>query len=78
VNELRTSGYKNSRVLYIPEHILVQNAEKVLNEESSGKDDDYIRRRIAYALKILSAYGAALPAVRASGVTYDKEFSNGM
>jgi NAD(P)H-dependent FMN reductase len=78
VNELRTSGYKNSRVLYIPEHILVQNAEKVLNAEVGDKDDTYIRDRIDYALKILDQYGKALVAVRASGVTFDKRYSNGM
>lgn len=79
VAELRMSSYKNSRILYIPEHILVQFAEKVLNgPDADGKDDEYIRKRIDFALRILFAYGKALGPVRASGVTENPEFGNGM
>ncbi|MBI3419208.1 MAG: NADPH-dependent oxidoreductase, partial [Proteobacteria bacterium] len=46
--------------------------------EVSGKDDEFIRRRIDFAFKILAAYGAALKPVRDSGVTFEKEFANGM
>jgi NAD(P)H-dependent FMN reductase len=77
--ELRTSGYKNPRILYIPEHVIVQNAETMLNAESSGKDDDYIRGRIDYALKILKTYSDAMGSARASGnLDFDKNYSNGM
>ncbi|MBI3419841.1 MAG: NAD(P)H-dependent oxidoreductase, partial [Proteobacteria bacterium] len=31
VQELRISSYKNSRVLYIPEHIIIRDNEKMLN-----------------------------------------------
>lgn len=79
VNELRTSGYKNNKLLYLPEHIIVQNAPKVLNDgDAADKDDDYIRRRIDYALRQLQAYAAALQTVRASGVTGHPDFPFGM
>jgi azobenzene reductase len=77
VNELRTSGYKNAHVLYIPDHVIVREAEKMLNPESSGNDDDYLRRRIDFSLKILGDYGKAMTPVR-QGITYPKEFVNGM
>ncbi|TGM00345.1 NADPH-dependent oxidoreductase [Leptospira barantonii] len=79
VAELRMSSYKNTKLCYIPEHIIVRDAEHVLNgPESAGNEDSYIRNRIDFALKILVSYGEALKTVRDSGVTVKKEFSNGM
>jgi NAD(P)H-dependent FMN reductase len=79
VAELRMSSYKNSRILYLPEHILVQFAEKVLNgEKEESTDDAYIRRRIDYALRILIAYTEAMKPVRESGVTTDPTYPSGM
>lgn len=78
-DELRISGYKNARILYVPDHVIVQNAGAVLNgPEPADKDDGYIRRRLDYALQILLEYGQALKAVRASGVTENAEFPFGM
>jgi NAD(P)H-dependent FMN reductase len=79
VAELRESSYKNSRILYIPEHVIVQNAVNVLNEgEATSTDDAYIRRRMDYALRMLLPYGEALKIVRATGLTNSSEFTNGM
>ncbi len=78
VDELRISGYKNSRVLYIPEHIIVRDAGNVLNAEEAGPEDAYMRKRIAFALDLLSEYAKALQPLRASGLGVNKEFPNGM
>ncbi|MBW0435042.1 NAD(P)H-dependent oxidoreductase [Leptospira yasudae] len=79
VAELRMSSYKNTKLCYIPEHIIVRDAEHVLNgPDSVSKEDSYLRDRIDFALKILVSYGDALKAVRDSGVTVKKEFANGM
>ncbi|MBM9578047.1 NAD(P)H-dependent oxidoreductase [Leptospira sp. 201903070] len=79
VAELRMSSYKNTKVCYIPEHIIVRDAENVLNEpEAVSREDSYLRERIDFALKILVSYGEALKIVRATGLTVRKEFSNGM
>jgi NAD(P)H-dependent FMN reductase len=81
VAELRMSSYKNSRLCYIPEHVIVRNVEKVLNEkeEDNNKDaDDYLRERIEWALNILKAYAVGLKHVRDSGVTQTDVFVNGM
>lgn len=81
IAELRMSSYKNSRICYIPEHVIVRNVESVLNEDAAGNNaaaDEYFRARIAWALGILREYAVALRQVRASGATATERFPNGM
>lgn len=79
VAELRQTTTKNNRLLYIPEHIIVQNAHNVLNDgPTTTPDDTYIRERIVFALRQLLAYGHALQHVRAAGVTEHPAYVNGM
>ena len=81
VAELRMSSYKNNRICYIPEQIIVRNVESVLNEDpqkNNPQADAYFRERIGYALNILAAYAQALVQVRASGATDLGKFKNGM
>lgn len=79
ISELRASGYKNCRIAYLPEHLIVRHVEAVLNEgEATGEDDLRIRRRADYALDILGKYAAALKPVRAAIDLTDPAFTNGM
>lgn len=81
VAELRMSSYKNNRLCYIPEQVIIRDAEHVLNDDPQQNDtdaDSYFRARIDWALKILLAYGQALKQVRASTPVHDDRFSNGM
>jgi NAD(P)H-dependent FMN reductase len=81
VAELRMSSYKNNRICYIPEQVIVRHVESVLNEDAGKNNPDadrYFRERIAYAGGILCAYAKALKTVRASGVTQTEIFRNGM
>lgn len=79
VNELRTSGYKNSRLVYIPEHILVQDVADVLAGETPASDRDAgLRRRIEFADRILLEYAKALTPIRSSGLTEHADFPYGM
>lgn len=81
IAELRMSSYKNNRICYIPEQIIVRNVEKVLNEkaeENNAAADAYFRDRIQWVLGILKEYAVALKQVRASGVTQTKVYNNGM
>lgn len=79
VNELRTSGYKNSRLVYIPEHVLVQDVADVLAGETPASDRDaWLRRRIEFADRILLEYAKALAPIRASGLTEHADFPYGM
>ena len=81
VAELRMSSYKNNRLCYIPEQIIVRNVEKVLNdntEDNDNRSDSYYKERIPWALNILKEYANALEQVRNSGVTQSDTFGNGM
>jgi len=81
VAELRMSSYKNNRLCYIPEQVIVRNVESVLNDDASQNNpeaDRYFRERIAYALGVLKEYAHALGAVRASGAASLDTFKNGM
>ena len=79
LSELRTSGYKNNRLLVIPEHVLVQDVTDMLVGDSPGnKRDEWIRKRITFANRLLLEYGKALGSIRASGLTDDADFPYGM
>lgn len=79
ISELRASSYKNCRLCYLPEHLIVRGVEGVLNsQEPAGDDDVRIRQRMDYALAILGQYGHALKPVRAA-INFDNPaFNNGM
>ncbi|MCB1905163.1 MAG: NAD(P)H-dependent oxidoreductase, partial [Gammaproteobacteria bacterium] len=52
VAELRMSSYKNNRICYIPEQIIVRKVEQVLNDDVQQNDprnDEYYRQRISWA-----------------------------
>ena len=81
VAELRMSSYKNNRICYIPDQLIVRNVEKVLNDDPASNDadaDQYSRQRIDFTLAILAEYADALRQVRDSGNTFDPRFKNGM
>lgn len=81
VAELRMSSYKNSRICYIPDHVIIRHVEQVLNTNPADNDasaDAYFRERIEWSLKILKQYTLALKQVRESGVTETEKFRNGM
>jgi NAD(P)H-dependent FMN reductase len=67
ISELRASSYKNCRLCYLPEHLIVRQVEKVLNTpHATSEEDERIRPRIDYALDVLAKYAAALKPVRGS------------
>jgi NAD(P)H-dependent FMN reductase len=81
VAELRMSSYKNSRICYIPEHVILRKVEKVLNDDPADNDersDNYYRERIQWSLNILKQYAVGLKLVRESGATKTEKFNNGM
>ena len=81
IAELRMSSYKNNRICYIPEQLIIRHVESVLNADASNNNPDsdrYFRERIVYAGGILSAYASALKGVRDSGITQTDTFRNGM
>jgi NAD(P)H-dependent FMN reductase len=81
VTELRISSYKNNRLCYIPEHLIVRDCEKVFNdtpEENDPDSDPYYKSRLKWGLGILIGYGEALKAMRESTQIHHDHFGNGM
>jgi len=81
VAELRMSSYKNNRICYIPEHLILRNVESILNEnpqDNNESADSYFRERIDWALKLLMGYAQALKSMRESNEIFREKFGNGM
>lgn len=81
VAELRMSSYKNNRICYIPEQVIVRNVETVLNEKAEDNNqeaDDYFRERISWSLGILKAYAQAMRSMRETAQVHHDKFGNGM
>jgi len=81
VAELRMSSYKNNRLCYIPEHLIVRNVESILNDDKSlnnERSDTYYKERIVWSLGLLKQYATALKLVRNSGAAETDKFNNGM
>jgi NAD(P)H-dependent FMN reductase len=74
VTELRTSSYKNSKICYLPEHIIVRNVREMLNDtvDPSNELDSYLRPRIDFALNLLKVYAVALQQVHQSDIDFSK------
>ena len=77
VVELRTSSYKNCRLCYIPDHLIIRNVGTAFTGEDA-EADQHLQDRVDYSLKVLKEYSAGLKLVRDSGVIDHKTFRNGM
>ena len=77
VAELRSSSYKNSRLLWLPEHLILRNAGD-LWIGNAGESEDYLTKRAAYATEQLKIYTEALTPQRAVLTAGIKDFANGM
>lgn len=81
IAELRMSSYKNNRICYIPEHLILRNVESILNEDDSANDpksNTYYKERINWALGILQGYSEALISMRKTTKIFNDKFNNGM
>ncbi len=81
INELRTSSYKNSRLCWLPEHLIARQVRKICNDDLSDNDREKHQRfaeRCHHSLRLLTAYARALQSVRSEGFVEDTKFPNGM
>ncbi len=81
IAELRMSGYKNNHMVYIPDHLIIRNVEKMMNDhdfENADGDDKYIKNRAIHSLNALYAYTDALKSMRENHDLLDKAYPNGM
>lgn len=79
VAELRMSSYKNTRICYLPDHMILREVEKLfVSDEPADKFETDTRARLDYFLRVLAEYSKALATVRSSGVIDCKTFPNGL
>jgi NAD(P)H-dependent FMN reductase len=66
ISELRMNGFKNNKLVAIPDHLIVRNVEEVLNDikDEMSERDESLRKRIDYHLHILHQYSSALQTIR--------------
>ena len=76
IAELRSSSYKNTHIMWIPENIIIRNVEE-FNPGSHGKNiPDWLDDRIDYVLNLLLAYASNMKPLRT--IINRKDFGNGM
>jgi NAD(P)H-dependent FMN reductase len=79
LSELRASSYKNCRICFIPEQLIVRQVEAVLNgAQAVGADDQRIRERADWALDVLLHYTEALRGLPKRIDWSEPQFANGM
>ena len=76
ISELRSSSYKNTHVMWIPENIIIRNVEE-FNPGAHGKNiPEWLDNRIDYVLKLLLTYASNMKPIRE--IVNRKDFGNGM
>jgi NAD(P)H-dependent FMN reductase len=79
IAELRASSYKNSRIMYLPEHLIVRNVDQVFNEETAASENDIrLRTRSDWVLRMLLSYDRALKGIRSEIDMFNRDHSTGM
>ncbi|MHB8861528.1 MAG: hypothetical protein ACYC6N_03925 [Pirellulaceae bacterium] len=79
VTELRISSYKNTRLCYVPDHVIVRNVGQMLRgDQAADEHDAALRGRITYSLRVLVEYAKALQLVREIGVIDLNAFPYGL
>ena len=79
INEIRSTTYKNSRICYLPEHLIFRHVGQMFNGENDSENESqrYMSERSDYCLDYLMLYSEGLKQVRLNQPATDK-FSNGM
>ena len=76
ISELRSSSYKNTQIMWIPENIIIRNVEE-FNPGKHGKNiPEWLDNRIDYVLKLFLTYASNMKPIRE--IVNRKDFGNGM
>jgi len=81
VAELRMSSYKNNRICFLPEHLIIRNVESVFNDneiDNNSSSQEYFENRLDYCLKQLLTYAKAFKQIRKSDAVSIKKYGSGM
>ena len=71
IAELRSFSYKNTKICWIPEHVIIRKVKNFFPDT-----DDRLNSRIDYSCKMLVEYSKALKPLR--NIADLKTFKNGM
>ena len=76
ISELRSSSYKNTHLMWIPENIIIRNVEE-FNPGAHGQNiPEWLDNRIDYVLKLFLTYASNMKPIRK--IINRKDFGNGM
>lgn len=66
IGELRSSCYKNSRVCFLPENLIIRQVSSVFNQgsENHAESQDYLSKRMDFCLDMLKAYAMGMQEIR--------------
>lgn len=78
IAEMRSSGYKNSRMLYLPEHLVLRGVKDLWPDLADSSETHYLEKRTGYAIEQLKLYASTLKPVREQLVADISEYKNGM
>ena len=76
ITELRSSSYKNTHIMWIPENIIIRNVEDFNPGNHGDNIPEWLDDRIDYVLKLLLVYASNMKPLRE--LINRKDFGNGM
>ena len=76
ISELRSSSYKNTHIMWIPENIIIRNVEEFNPGAHSKNIPNWLDNRIDYVLKLFLTYALNMKPIRET--VNRKDFGNGM
>jgi NAD(P)H-dependent FMN reductase len=76
ITELRSSSYKNTHIMWIPENIIIRNVEDFNPGNHGDNIPEWLDNRIDYVLKLLSIYATNMKPLKE--LINRKDFGNGM
>ena len=76
ISELRSSSYKNTHLMWIPENIIIRNVEEFNPENHGPNIPEWLDNRINYVLKLFLTYASNMKPIRE--IINRKDFGNGM
>jgi NAD(P)H-dependent FMN reductase len=77
ISEVRSSSYKNTRIVYIPDHVIIRSVESFDKGEDLERETT-LKQRLMDSIGVLSLYGKALEPVRKQLKWDFKKFPFGM
>ena len=76
VAELRSSSYKNTHLMWIPENVIIRKVEEFNPGAHGDNIPEWLDDRINYVLNLLLAYASNMEPLR--NIVNRKDFGNGM